>query len=312
MLQEIAGEKVLSELKENDPLSYLDLVREFEAVKGTVGTENKKKVSITIPFVSIDKKCQEFEGKSLQSAITSSSYVNEITLFNDKLRFKADLMIKLFTPTIDSIITLMKNTVSNSSTNGLSTILMVGGFSECPLIQDAVQAAFPDKRIIIPEDAGMSVLKGAVLFGHRPDFILSRVMKCSYGVKTNIPFDKRRHDVKQKVLMDGEEKCDNIFSQIIEKDKMVEAGTKVLKSYFTPYPHQDVMDFFIYVSENQYPSYVYDDGCSLLCRPTITFPETCAERRWVDVEFIFGNTEIGMTAVDRNSGKKITSRFNLI
>jgi hypothetical protein len=46
--------------------------------------------------------------------------------------------------------------------------------------------------------------------------------------------------------------------------------------------------------------------------PTITFPETCAERRWVDVEFIFGNTEIGMTAVDRNSGKKITSRFNLI
>jgi hypothetical protein len=55
--------------------------------------------------------------------------------------------------------------------------------------------------------------------------------------------------------MDGEEKCDNIFSQIIEKDKMVEAGTKVLKSYFTPYPHQDVMDFFIYVSENQYPSY---------------------------------------------------------
>jgi hypothetical protein len=60
--------------------------------------------------------------------------------------------------------------------------------------------------------------------------------------------------------MDGEEKCDNIFSQIIEKDQMVEAGTKVLKSYFTPYPHQDVMDFFIYVSDKQYPSYVDDNG----------------------------------------------------
>jgi molecular chaperone DnaK (HSP70) len=59
--------------------------------------------------------------------------------------------------------------LSKQMENGLSTILMVGGFSECPLIQDAVQAAFPDKRIIIPEDAGMSVLKGAVLFGHRPD-----------------------------------------------------------------------------------------------------------------------------------------------
>ena len=312
VLQEIVGEKLLSELKENYPLSYLDLVREFEVVKRTVGTENKQKFSIRIPRFSIEKICQEFERKSLQSAIASSSHVNEITLINDKLRFNADLMIKLFTPTIDSIIILMKNTLSNRSTNSLSTILMVGGFSECPLIQDAVQAAFLGKRIIIPEDAGMSVLKGAVLFGRRPDFIRSRVMKYSYGVKTNIPFDKRRHDVKQKVLMDGEEKCDNIFSQIIEKDQMVEAGTKVLKSYFTPYPHQDVMDFLIYVSDKQYPSYVDDDGCSLLCRPTIKFPETCAERRWVDVEFIFGNTEIGMTAVDRNSGKKITSRFNLI
>ena len=86
----------------------------------------------------------------------------------------------------------------------------------------------------------------------------------------------------------------------------------MLKSYFTPYPHQDVMDFVIYVSDKQYPSYVDDDGCSQLCKPTITFPETCAEKRWVDVEYIFGNTEIGMTAVDRNSGKKITCRFNLI
>jgi hypothetical protein len=34
------------------------------------------------------------------------------------------------------------------------------------------------------------------------------------------------------VLMDGEVKCDNIFSPIIEKDQMVEAGTKVLKSPF--------------------------------------------------------------------------------
>ena len=312
LLQEIAGEKVISEFKEKNPLSYLDLVREFEVVKRTVRTENKTKVNLTIPFVAIDGKCKDFGGKSLQSAIDSSSYVDKITIFSDKLRFNADLMIKLFTPTIDSIITFMKNTLSNRSANDLSIILMVGGFSECPLIQDAVQAAFPDKRIIIPEDAGMSVLKGAVLFGHRPNFIRSRVMKCSYGVKTNVPFDKRRHAAKQMVLMDGEVKCDNIFSQIIEKDQMVEAGTKVLKSYFTPYPHQDVMDFVIYVSDKQYPSYVDDDGCSQLCKPTITFPETCAEKRWVDVEYIFGNTEIGMTAVDRNSGKKITCRFNLI
>jgi molecular chaperone DnaK (HSP70) len=105
--------------------------------------------------------------------------VNEITLCGDKLRFSADLFIKLFTPTIDSIIILMKNTVSNRSTNGISNnvsnIIMVGEFSKCPMIQDAVYKAFPDNQIIIPDNADLSVLCGAVLFGHRPDYIWSEL-----------------------------------------------------------------------------------------------------------------------------------------
>ena len=122
--------------------------------------------------LSLNEICKELHGKDLKSAIDSSSYVNEITLCGDKLKFKADLMIK--TSTIDSIITLMKNTVSNRSTNGVShivsNILMVGGLFECPMIQEAVHSAFPDNQIIIPVNADLSVLKGAVLFGHRPDY----------------------------------------------------------------------------------------------------------------------------------------------
>lgn len=52
----------------------------------------------------------------------------------------------------------------------ISQILLVGGFSECLLIQDAVEA-FPEKREIVPEDDRRTVLKGAVLFGHRPDYV---------------------------------------------------------------------------------------------------------------------------------------------
>ena len=84
ILEEIAGEKVISEFKETDPLSYLDLVREFEAVKLRVRTENKTKVNLTIPFVAIDRKCKDFGGKSLQSAIDSSSYVDEIIMGGNK------------------------------------------------------------------------------------------------------------------------------------------------------------------------------------------------------------------------------------
>jgi hypothetical protein len=47
---------------------------------------NKKKINVTIPFVAIDGKCKDFGGKSLQSAIDSSSYVDKITIFSDKLK----------------------------------------------------------------------------------------------------------------------------------------------------------------------------------------------------------------------------------
>jgi hypothetical protein len=60
--------------KEKNPLSYLDLVQEFEAVKRTVRTENKTKVNLTIPFVAIDGKCKGFF--SLNSDITFSPAIS--------------------------------------------------------------------------------------------------------------------------------------------------------------------------------------------------------------------------------------------
>ena len=167
MLEEIFGGNVIANFKEN--LDWLDLLREFRRAIKRITTSNTSVIRLRYsPY--LNDICAKLHGKDSKSAIDSSSYVNEITQRGDRLRVKPDLMIKLFTPTIDSIITLMKNTVSNKSTNGLSTILMVGGFSECNLIQEAVNKAFPDKQIIIPDDADLLVLKGAVLFGHRPDY----------------------------------------------------------------------------------------------------------------------------------------------
>lgn len=49
---------------------------------------------------------------------------------------------------------------------------MVGGFSESPITLDVVKNAFPTKRVIVPEEAGLAVLKGAVLFGHQSNSVL--------------------------------------------------------------------------------------------------------------------------------------------
>ena len=156
---------MITELKQQSPLDWLEMLRTIRMALQVY----TRVFAFDIPWSLMDI-CQELHGNDLKSAIESSSYVNEITLSGHRMRFKKDLTIKLFTPTIDSIINLVKNALTNRSTDGLSNILMVGELSECRMIQDELQTAFPDKRFIIPKNADLSVLMGAVLFGHRPDY----------------------------------------------------------------------------------------------------------------------------------------------
>ena len=178
MLEEIVGGNVIAEFKRQDPEEWMFLLRGFRGAIEKITTSNTNVITLAFS-IALNEICEELHGKDLNSVMKSSSHVNEITQSGDKLKMKADLMIKLFTPTIDGIITLMKKTFSNRSTNGVSNnvsnILMVGGFSNCPMIQDAVYKAFPDNQIIISQETGFSVLCGAVLFGHRPYYIWSEL-----------------------------------------------------------------------------------------------------------------------------------------
>lgn len=311
LLEKICGKQMMGSLKKEYPLAFLDLERGFEAAKRNIDA-NKEKVTMTIPLSTLDRLCKKIHKKDLEELVESSDYSSEIQIVYDKMRVDINFMINLFQPSIDSVISLMKEVLSSKTTKGVTHFLMVGGFSECNLMQNEIRKAFPGKRVIIPEGAGLSVLKGAVLFGHRPDYIKSRIMPRTYGVMTSLPFDPRKFDEKYRVVMDKEVRCDKIFSLIASVDDSVEAGTKVEKSYFTPFPYQKKMDFKVYVSTEANPCYVDEEGCKHLCTPTLEFPDICPDKRWVDVEFELGNTEIKMTAKDRKSGKQVKAQINLL
>ena len=55
---------------------------------------------------------------------------------------------------------------------GVRFLFLVGGFAESPMLQKAVQKALGRTcRIIIPHDVGLTILKGAVLFGLDPTVV---------------------------------------------------------------------------------------------------------------------------------------------
>jgi molecular chaperone DnaK (HSP70) len=137
------------------------------------------KVNFTIPCATINSLCESHQNETLSSMIQSSPFASKIALRGDKMRVDADIMKGLFDKTINNIVSLVKDVLRKPAAKNVPLLLLVGGFAECPLVQSAIKTHFPNKRIIIPEEAGLSVLKGAVLFGHKPDYIASRVLTVS-------------------------------------------------------------------------------------------------------------------------------------
>ena len=68
----------------------------------------------------------------------------------------------------------------------------------------------------------------------------------------------------------------------------------------------------MYASKKQKPTYVDEDGCVLIGTSEIEILFPSEEDRVVSVEYIFGNTEIGMTATEDLYGTKCEATYTLI
>jgi molecular chaperone DnaK (HSP70) len=87
------------------------------------------------------------------------------------MRIDTNLIIDMFKQASERIIKLISDVLKKMKGSNLEMIVLVGGFSGCKVIQDNIKSFFPSYRVIVPEDTELAVLKGAVLFGHRLDYI---------------------------------------------------------------------------------------------------------------------------------------------
>ena len=91
----------------------------------------------------------------------------------------ASLMHDLFSSTLDAIATH----VTSHMNNRISHLFLVGGFAESRMLQRAVRKAIAGRaRVIIPPDASLTILKGAVLFGLDTTAVRMRTSYMTYGV----------------------------------------------------------------------------------------------------------------------------------
>jgi hypothetical protein len=165
--------------------------------------------------------------------------------------------------------------------------------------------------IIRPHEASLAVLKGAVRFGHIPDIIKYRIMTATYGISVMNDFDKGKHPVSKKIMLNNKEKVDNIFHIFVRKDETIKLG-KEIRDDFTPNDLQKT-SVSIYKSTKRDPEYVTDDGCTKLGALTIEHPEgKTFEDKKFDTTFVFGDTELFVKVKIKKTGQEFDKYINCL
>jgi hypothetical protein len=96
-------------MKKEDPSAYLDIFREFEAVKRTVSTDKEGKVKMTIPRALLDIICKKHLQEDFELVVQSSTYHDKIILRYDKMRIDTILIIDMFKQASERIIELISD-----------------------------------------------------------------------------------------------------------------------------------------------------------------------------------------------------------
>jgi len=308
ILEDIIGTENMKKFRNENTIEYLEICSSFESVKRNITRQQTEMINIAIPIACLDELDPS---GNFNKMLQNSEYADKISVRKLKMRLDPELAKSLFSKTIEKLVSVITGILQRETARSISVILLVGGFSESKLVQHDIEKAFPNKRIIIPKDPTVAVLKGAVLFGHRPDVVTTRVTTCSYGRKIKPIFNPRIHENRRMVKIDGEPRCDGVFELLIKSGTSVPIGKKLNKSYHTVSTYQEHIRVALYRSSNDDTKYVDEEDCCLVGECIVPVLRPSDHPRNVTVQFEFGDTEIYITAVDKETRTTVKETFRL-
>ena len=303
-LAKIFGADTMKELKTKYMREYFDLLREFETNKRSVLPDSTEfirfKVSTALQDFHNDSDVDQFTKKlellNLKDDVKVKRYAFSVS---------PNIVRSWFQYSIDKTVNHINGILIESEMKDINTILLVGGFAECKLVQEAVKKAVVGRTVIVPEEAGLAVLKGAVKFGHQPRLVSSRCVKYTYGYGVRRPFDKSKHPPEKMIIGSyGEKLVENCFSKVVEIGSSVEVGNDIKDPTITILNKTGTTSFPIYASTERNPVYTTDPSCTYVGILVLDkAPGETREENEVQVYFAFGDTELKISVKMLKTGE---------
>ena len=220
-----------------------------------------------------------------------------------KLVLPADIADSLFKETLDRFNDHIENLLKRRKLRDLNYIFLVGGFAESARLQSSIKKSFSDRvTVLVPEEASLAVVKGAVAFGCDPRSICQRICRYTYGVGSYLPFEDGKHRDDLKVVSGELVMCKNILQVWAEYGEVI-GHNEVWRETYTPIiTNQKGIKFEFFKSSKKKVQYTDEEGVEKCGCLVLEMPDmTGDQERVVDLEVIFGGTEIKVVGYDHTS-----------
>ncbi|XP_060573541.1 heat shock 70 kDa protein 12A-like [Ruditapes philippinarum] len=315
-LIKLFGAPVMKKFKKTQYYDYLMLTRGFEHVKNTFDSGHTNTFVIGIPITLI-QMAEEDSDSSVETLVKQSVYASCVE-FRDGNKFccKEELMETFYKSSLHGIITTL-NEIKSCCTENVDTLLIVGGFSESQYLREFIKRKVQIKDLVLAKEPRLAVLKGALKMGLKPNTIISRRARYTYGFRVAVPFNRNLHPQSLKFRREGKYFCDRIFSKVIERDMDLKVGQSFKVNVNEEIPTNKNMNLSIalYRSPKKNPTFCLesDEECTEVGTINIKAPrEGWPSRYNIDQFLIADETELKVKAIDKTNGRELQTNVTFL
>ncbi|XP_053398765.1 heat shock 70 kDa protein 12A-like [Mercenaria mercenaria] len=299
LLNKIFGEDFMLAFQNEFPKDFVELLQDFEIKK----RGECESIRVSLPYNFCNYK---HLGRPVQECIKqfAAQAEAEIKFSSGKLVMSAAVVNELFQDALVQINDHLQSLMKKTRLKDVRYIFLVGGFAESSRLQRAIKDEFSSESVsvLIPEEASLAVVRGAVAFGRDPSSICQRICRFTYGVGSYLPFEEGVHRPDLKVESDGMALCKSILQIWAEAGEVI-GHNEIWKETYTPIiTNQKGIIFEFYKSSKRKVKYTDEEGVSKCGCLVVEMPDMTGDKsRSVDLEVIFGGTEIRVVGYDHTS-----------
>ena len=318
LLEDIFGKDFLNRYKSAHPEGWFQLISSFETTKKPFNGADQKSLRVAMPWSFGDFHSEHKGGKSIKNSVQAYNHP-DISFTNGTIVIQYKTAKQMFSQMLGHITTHVKALLKDPKLATCMYIFMVGGFSESRLLQDQIKRNFEknDTKVLIPSEAQLAVLKGAVLFGHFPTEITTRIARLSYGCDVSKRFDPEIHDTnKMYKTDDGSKWCIDIFQTLVKQGDTISIGKEISHNAYCASKDITEISTMIYSIDGQPRQpvqYVDSPEVEYLGKiVTKLTPCTHVDENILTRVFTFGGTEIHVRVVHEATGKENTTSVDFV